>query len=103
MDDSGNRKDGTRTAFTGRQWLGRLGKTDNGIVTVTTLWADERLYYPLHALPYSPCPPLPQEAQRPGLPHQAAAGRRGSHPGRAGRRPGSVEPEDEIPSGHPTG
>jgi hypothetical protein len=68
VDDSGNRKDGTRTAFTGRQWLGRLGKTDNGIVTVTTLWADERLYYPLHALPYSPCPPLPQEAQRAGVP-----------------------------------
>jgi hypothetical protein len=59
IDDSGDRKDGTETAFTGRQWLGRYGKTDNGIVTVTTLWADERLYYPLHAEPYNPARRLP--------------------------------------------
>ncbi|MFD8550001.1 transposase [Streptomyces fradiae] len=62
VDDSGDRKDGTVTAFTGRQWLGRLGKTDNGIVTVTTLWADERLYYPLHALPCSPPTISPRSA-----------------------------------------
>jgi SRSO17 transposase len=54
IDDSGDRKDGTATANVGRQWLGRIGKTDNGIVTVTTLWADERLYYPVHAQPYAP-------------------------------------------------
>src|SRR5690349_13256940 len=54
IDDSGDRKDGTATAHVGRQWLGRYGKTDNGIVTVTTVWADERLYYPLHAQPYTP-------------------------------------------------
>src|SRR2546427_9319779 len=28
--DSGDRKDGTRTAHLGRQWLGRYGKPDNG-------------------------------------------------------------------------
>jgi SRSO17 transposase len=38
----------------GRQWLGRYGKTDNGVVTVTTVWADERVYYPVHAVPYTP-------------------------------------------------
>jgi len=54
IDDSGDRKDGTATAHVGRQYLGRYGKTDNGIVTVTTLWADERLYYPVHAVPYTP-------------------------------------------------
>jgi SRSO17 transposase len=59
IDDSGDRKDGMATAFTGRQWLGRVGKSDNGIVTVTTLWADERLYYPLHAQPYTPARRLP--------------------------------------------
>jgi hypothetical protein len=37
IDDSGDRKDGRATAHVGRQWLGRYGKTDNGIVTVTTL------------------------------------------------------------------
>ena len=41
-----------------RQWLGRYGKTDNGVVTVTTLWADERVFYPVHAVPYSPCEAL---------------------------------------------
>src|SRR5712691_5890068 len=54
IDDSGDRKDGTKTAHVGRQWLGRYGKTDNGVVTVTTLWADERVYYPVHAEPYTP-------------------------------------------------
>jgi DDE superfamily endonuclease len=54
IDDSGDRKDGTRTAHVGRQWLGRYGKTGNGVVTVTTVWADERLYYPVHAVPYTP-------------------------------------------------
>ena len=54
IDDSGDRKDGTKTAHVGHQWLGRYGKTDNGVVTVTTLWADERIYYPVHAVPYTP-------------------------------------------------
>nr|WP_260860088.1 transposase [Streptomyces cupreus] len=54
IDDSGDRKDGTAIAHVGRQWLGRLGKTDNGIVTVTTVWTDGRVYYPLHATCYTP-------------------------------------------------
>src|ERR1700751_5604179 len=54
IDDSGDRKDGTKTAHVGRQWPGRYGKTDRGVVTVTTLWADERVYYPVHAVPYTP-------------------------------------------------
>src|SRR5690348_2174178 len=54
IDDSGDRKDGVKTAHVGRQWLGRYGKTDNGVVTVTTLWADERVYYPVQAVPYTP-------------------------------------------------
>ncbi|MFD1276230.1 transposase [Streptomyces kaempferi] len=31
-----------------------MGKTDNGIVTVTTVWTDGRVYCPLHATPYTP-------------------------------------------------
>jgi hypothetical protein len=54
IDDSGDRKDGSKTAHVGRQYLGRYGKTDNGVVTVTTVWADERVYYPVHAVPYTP-------------------------------------------------
>nr|WP_319055057.1 transposase [Streptomyces europaeiscabiei]MDX2772470.1 transposase [Streptomyces europaeiscabiei] len=37
IDDSGDRKDGTASVNVGRQWLGRLRKTDNGIVKVTTV------------------------------------------------------------------
>jgi len=54
IDDSGDRKDGAATAHVGHQWLGRYGKTGNGVVTVTTVWADDRLYYPVHAVPYTP-------------------------------------------------
>ena len=54
LDDSGGRKDGTKTAHVGHRWLGRYGKTDNGVVTVTTVWADERLYYPVHPVPFTP-------------------------------------------------
>jgi len=59
VDDSGDRKDGRATDHVARQYLGSVGKTDNGIVAVTTLWADERVYYPLHAVPYAPAPRLP--------------------------------------------
>src|SRR6201997_3966427 len=54
IDDSGDRKDGVKTAHVGRQWLGRYGKTDTGGGTGTTVWADERLYYPVDAVPYTP-------------------------------------------------
>src|SRR5437764_2101617 len=54
IDDSGDRKDGAKTAHVGRQWLGRYGKTGNGVVTVNTLCADERVYHPVHAVPYTP-------------------------------------------------
>jgi DDE superfamily endonuclease len=54
VDDTGDRKDGTRTAHVARQYLGSVGKVDNGIVAVTSLWADERCYWPVHAVPYTP-------------------------------------------------
>jgi SRSO17 transposase len=56
LDETEDRKDGTKTAHVGRQYLGSIGKTDNGIVAVTSLWADERVYYPLHGQPYTPAP-----------------------------------------------
>lgn len=54
IDDTGDRKAGTATAHVARQYLGSVGKVDTGLVAVTTLWADERLYYPLHVEPYTP-------------------------------------------------
>lgn len=36
IDDSGHRKSGKSTAGVGRQYIGQIGKTDNGVVLVTT-------------------------------------------------------------------
>jgi DDE superfamily endonuclease len=54
IDETGDRKAGTKTAHVGRQYLANLGKIDNGVVSVSSLWADERLYYPLEVEPYTP-------------------------------------------------
>jgi SRSO17 transposase len=54
IDETGVRKDGTHTAHVGSQYLGTIGKTANGIVAVTSLWATERVYYPLQVRPYTP-------------------------------------------------
>ena len=54
IDEHGDRKWGKRTAHVGRQWLANIGKTDNGVVSVSSLWADEGAYYPLEVEPYTP-------------------------------------------------
>ncbi len=54
IDETGDRKDGHHTAHVGRQYLANLGKIDNGVVSVTSLWADERVYYPVDFEPYTP-------------------------------------------------
>src|SRR6201987_1180748 len=74
IDDSGDRKDGTRTAHVGRQYLGRYGKTDSGVVTVTTVWADERVYYPVHAVPYTPAKYFAKGKNDPGFRTKLAIG-----------------------------
>src|SRR5260370_1169782 len=38
--------------WAGSGWAGTA--RPNGVVTVTTVWADERVYYPVHAVPYTP-------------------------------------------------
>jgi hypothetical protein len=65
----------------GRQYLGSLGKTDNGIVAVTSLWADERVYWPVDVVPYT---------RRPGWPGASAIRRSGpsrSWPSSSSKRP----------------
>lgn len=54
VDETGDRKDGKKTAHVARQYLANLGKIDNGVVSVTSLYADERIYYPLEVEPYTP-------------------------------------------------
>jgi SRSO17 transposase len=54
IDESGDRKDGHKTAHVSRQYLANLGKIDNGVVSVSSLWADEGVYYPIDVEPYTP-------------------------------------------------
>jgi len=67
IDDTGDRKDGSATAHVARQYLGSVGKVDNGIVAVTSLWADERCYWPVHAVPYTPASRLAAGERDPGF------------------------------------
>jgi len=67
IDETGDRKDGTKTAHVAHQYLGSLGKLANGIVAVTSLWADERVYYPLHVRPYTPAGRLSGGRQDPAF------------------------------------
>jgi len=54
IDEHGDRKWGRKTAHVGRRYLANLGKTDSGVVAVTSLWADERVYWPVDYAPYTP-------------------------------------------------
>ncbi len=54
IDEHGDRKWGKHTAHVGRQWLANIGKTDNGVVSVSSLWADEKVYWPHDFEPYTP-------------------------------------------------
>jgi SRSO17 transposase len=54
IDEHGDRKWGKHTAHVGSQWLANIGKTENGVVSVTSLLADERIYYPVDFEPYTP-------------------------------------------------
>jgi SRSO17 transposase len=44
IDETGDRKDGKATAHVGKQYLGGIGKIENGVVSVSSLYAEERLY-----------------------------------------------------------
>ena len=54
IDETGDRKWGTKTAHVGRQYLGSIGKVDSGVVTVSSLWADEQVYWPVAVEPFTP-------------------------------------------------
>jgi SRSO17 transposase len=47
--------------------LGSRGEIANGIVAVTSLWTDERTYYPLHVRPYPHGERLPQGKKDPAF------------------------------------
>jgi hypothetical protein len=54
IDEHGDRKWGKHTAHVGRQWLANIGKTESGVVSVSSLWADEGVYWPVNFEPYTP-------------------------------------------------
>jgi hypothetical protein len=54
IDEHGDRKWGKHTAHVGRQWLANIGKTESGVVSVSSLLADEKIYWPVNFEPYTP-------------------------------------------------
>ena len=60
VDDSGHRKSGNFTVGVGRQYIGEIGKTDNGIVVVTTHLYDGKKSLPLDIELYQHASSLPQ-------------------------------------------
>ena len=67
IDEHGDRKAGTHMAHVGRQYLGNVGKVDNGVVSVTSLWADEGVYYPVDFEPYTPAHHFEKGENDPGF------------------------------------
>ena len=65
IDDSGHRKSGNFTDGVGRQYIGEIGKTDNGIVAVTTHLYDGRKSLPLDLELYQHADSLPEGKQDP--------------------------------------
>ena len=60
IDDSGQRKSGNETAKVGRQYIGEIGKTDNGVVLVTTHLYDGVKSLPLDVELYQHASSLPE-------------------------------------------
>ena len=54
LDETGDRKDGKATDHVAHQYLGSVGRIANGIVSVSSVWADEKVYHPLDVEPYTP-------------------------------------------------
>jgi hypothetical protein len=60
LDDSGHRKSGNFTEGVGRQYIGEIGKTENGIVVVTTHLYDGSKSLPLDIELYQHASSLPE-------------------------------------------
>ena len=65
VDDSGHRKSGNFTAGVGRQYIGEIGKTDNGNVVVTTHLYDGKKSLPLDIELYQHAKSLPEGKKDP--------------------------------------
>jgi|SRR5215469_5393664 len=70
IDEHGDRKRGHKTAHIGKQYLANLGKLETGVVWVTSLWADEQVYYPLDFEPSTPATYAGKRQTGSAVPHQ---------------------------------
>jgi hypothetical protein len=59
VDETGDRKRGRGIVLAAQQYIGKLGHTANGVVSVTSHWADGTRHVPLGVKPYRPSARLP--------------------------------------------
>ena len=55
IDETGDRKKGRKTDYVARQYLGSIGKIDNGIVSVNAYGIYENITFPLMFKVFKPC------------------------------------------------
>ena len=60
VDETGDRKRGRGIALAAQQYIGKLGHAANGVVSVTSNWADGARHVPLGVRPYRPAGGLPE-------------------------------------------
>jgi SRSO17 transposase len=65
VDETGDPKRGQRIVLAAQQYLGKLGHVTNGVVAVTSHWADGSRHVPLGVKPYRPASRLPNGRKDP--------------------------------------
>ncbi len=60
VDETGDPKRSHRIVLAAQQYLGKLGHVANGVVAVTSHWADGTRHVPLGVKPYRPASRLPK-------------------------------------------
>jgi len=74
IDETGDRKRGQGIVLAAQQYIGKLGRTANGVVAVTSHWADGSRHVPAGGAALPARLPAARRQGRPGVRHQAAAG-----------------------------
>jgi SRSO17 transposase len=67
VDETGDPKRGHRIVLAAQQYLGKLGHVANGVVAVTSHWADGSRHMPLGVKPYRPASRLPKGRKDPAF------------------------------------
>ena len=65
VDETGDRKRGRGIPFAAQQYIGKVGFTANGVVSVTSHWTDGTRHVPLGVKPYRPASRLPEGKKDP--------------------------------------